>query len=400
MSDYYPYNYEGHPVKQKYPETWPMPSEEVRDMRWKALRKSMERNNLDFLIITPSKGYMPTLSNQLCYISNFVPFANSGLFIIFPLNGDPQMAVTTELGPQFYHIVLETSWIEDVSMSSNPVKDMTGIIKQMKLDKGRGGIVGYKNGVFSAVAYEGLCEALPGVHFEDATPVFGRAQNEVSRSSEEELKYLRKACEILDLAYEAIANALKPGVTEPELWAEAEHAIIKNGGWYGHFMIGAVGPSPVFLRGPATFKTLRQGDVVIFEIDTIYAGIMPQACFALSIGRPREDVEKMFKFCEELYPYTLEQLNKKRTFMDIDVDLNDRIHAKGYEPITPHIHLYNLSYAMPMQSPPQPGDFFTVHPNCCNSEYSAGAKFGDAVRINKDGKVERLNKVPAKLNIV
>ena len=65
MNEYYPYNYQGKPVKQKFPETWPMPSEEVRDMRWKALRESMKKHNLDFLIVTPANGYMPTLTNQL-----------------------------------------------------------------------------------------------------------------------------------------------------------------------------------------------------------------------------------------------------------------------------------------------------------------------------------------------
>lgn len=400
MSGDYPFNYQGRPLKLKYPETWPMPSEEERDRRWNALRKTMRKHNFDFLIVTPPAGYMPTLYSQLCYISNYVPFANNGNYLVFPVEGKPHMAVTTELGPQFYHIVLETSWIDNVTMSSNPAMDLISIIKQLKLEKGRGGIVGYKNGVFPAVAFDALRQGLTDVHFEDATPVFGEAQNDVTRSSEEELAFLRKSSEILDQVYDTIAKTMKPGVTERELWAKAEHAIIKNGGWCGHFMIAAAGPGPLFLRAPATPKTLKQGDVVIFEIDAIYAGISTQACFAFSLGRPREDVAKMYEFCEELYAYAIKQLEKKRTFLEIDMGLNIRVREAGYELNTPHIHLYNLSYSMPMQSPPLPGDFFTVHPNCCNKEYTAGAKFGDAVRITKEGKVERLNKVPAKLNIV
>ena len=392
MSEYCPYTYQGQPVKLKYPETWPMPSEKERDRRWQAIRKSMSTRNLDFLIVSPSFGYMPTLSNQLYYISNYVPFANIGSFLLFPLEGTPQMAVSTELGPQFLHIVKETSWINDVVMSPNPIKDVINKIIQMKLDKGTGGIVAYRNGVFPATAYDALRQGLPNARFEDATPVFGEAQNEVTRSSEEELAFLRKASEILDKAYEAMAATMKLGVTEGELWAAAANAIIKNGGWYASFMIGAVGPGPVFLRAPATSKTLKKGDIAVFEIDTIYGGISPQACFAVSLGQPRKDVEEMAKFCEELYPYTLEQLEKKKTFLEIELDLAKRIHERGYEPITPQIHRYNASFFMPMRSPPQPGDYFTVHPNCCNKEYTAGAKFGDAVRITKDGKVERWQK--------
>ncbi len=400
MSDYCPYTYQGHPVKLEYPDTWPMPSEKERDRRWKAIRKSMSKRNLDFLIVTAPTGYMPTLSSQLCYISNYVPFANQGTYLVFPLEGKPKMAVTTELGPQFLHIVLETSWITDVVMGPNPVKEMIKLIQQMNLGKSRGGIVGYRNGIFSAVAYDALREAFPEAHFEDATPAFGEAQNEVSRNSEEDLAFLKKACEVLDKSFEAMAAIMKPGVTELELWAACESAIIKSGAWNSHFVIGGAGVGPVFLRAPSTFKTLKKGDVAQFEIDAIYGGVSPQVCFSLSAGKPRKDVQEMANLCEELYVSALEQLEKKRTFLEIELDLANRIHKAGWEPITPQIHCYNCSYAMPMQSPAQPGDYFTVHPNCCNKDYTVGAKFGDVVHITKDGKVERLNKTPAKLNII
>lgn len=53
-----------------------------------------------------------------------------------------------------------------------------------------------------------------------------------------------------------------------------------------------------------------------------------------------------------------------------------------------------------MDSPPHPGDNFTVHPNVGNKDYTAGAKFGDTVRIKKDGTVERMQTIPARLNIL
>ena len=108
----------------------------------------------------------------------------------------------------------------------------------------------------------------------------------------------------------------------------------------------------------------------------------------------------MFEFCKELYPFSLGELEKKRTFLDIEQDLGSRIHDAGYEPMTPQIHRYNMSGVMPMSSPPRPGDYFTVHPNVCTKDYTASAKFGDAVRITKEGKVERLQKTPAKLHVV
>jgi Xaa-Pro aminopeptidase len=224
--------------------------------------------------------------------------------------------------------------------------------------------------------------------------------DEVSRTSEEELTLLRKACEILDLSQQAVAEALKPGVRELDLWAAAEQAVITNGGWYPHFMIVTSGPRPIFHRAPASHNVLNPGDIVMFEINVTYAGITAQMSYALSLGRPEREVDEMFAFCKELYDYSLVELEKNRTFMDIEQDLVSRLQRAGYEPMTPQIHRYNLSGVMPMNSPPRPGDYFTVHPNVCTQDYTASAKFGDAVRITLEGKVERLQKTAAKLHVV
>ena len=400
MSEYCPYTYKGYPVEREHTWIFPMPSEKERDRRWDAIRRSMKKHNLDCLIINAPEGFMPTLHNHLYYISNFMPFANHGTYVVFPLEGEPQLGVHNWIGPQFLHISAQTSWIKEIVGSLHPVMDVVNKVKQLKLENGRIGVVDYRAGVFPAVDYNVIRESLPDATLEDATAVFPPAMDEVSRTSEEELAFLRKSSEILDLSYEAVAEALKPGVKECELWAASEHAILKNGGWIGHFVLATSGPNPTFPRAPASHYALKMGDVVIFEINVVYGGIACQICYALSLGRPKREVEEMYELCQELYPFALAELEKNRTFMDIELDLSRRIRDAGYEPMTPQIHIYNQAVVMPMDSPPQPGDYFTVHPNLANKNYTAGAKFGDAVRITKDGKVERLQKTPAKLNII
>jgi Xaa-Pro dipeptidase len=243
-------------------------------------------------------------------------------------------------------------------------------------------------------------ENLPLATFVDASQVLEDAMNEVSRSSEEELQMLRKACEILDLSFEAVIDVFKPGVSECELWAAAEYAILKNGGWYPHNMFITSSPEPLFPRGPASHRRLNPGDIVIFEINVTYGGVSPQIAYALSLGPPKMEVKEMFDFCERLYNIALAELEKRRTFADIELELARLIHEEHGEPMTPQMHIYNMAIAMPMNELPQPGDYFTVHPNLCDRKYTRGAKIGDSVRIMVDGKVERLQKVPVKLHIV
>jgi Xaa-Pro aminopeptidase len=142
------------------------------------------------------------------------------------------------------------------------------------------------------------------------------------------------------------------------------------------------------------------GDIVVFEINVTYGGVTAQICYSLSLGKPERRVEKMHEFCKELYHFSLAELEKNRTFKDIDLDLINRIHSAGYEPQTPQIHIYNSRVSMPMDSLPQPGDYFTVHPNICSKDYTAGAKFGDTIHIMDNGKVERLQKTPTELHII
>jgi Xaa-Pro aminopeptidase len=204
----------------------------------------------------------------------------------------------------------------------------------------------------------------------------------------------------MDLSFSAVAEAFKPGVTECELWGVAEHEILRHGGWYAHFFLGTSGPAPTFHRSPPSMSPLSKGDMVSFEINVTYGGVSPQISYTLSLGHPRKDIEEMFKICDELYKIEFEELEKKKSFMEVEKEIIRRIHDAGYLPMTPQLHIYNMSTTMPMEQPALAGDYFTVHPSIITRDYTAAAKFGDVVRMNSNGKLERLNRTPAKLNIV
>ncbi len=97
-------------------------------------------------------------------------------------------------------------------------------------------------------------------------------------------------------------------------------------------MLVTSGPSPIFPRAPASHSKLNLGDVIVFENNVIYGGILSQTCYALSIGKPEKKTEKMYDFVQELYQFSLEEHGKKKNFGDVEQSLIDRIHKAGYEP--------------------------------------------------------------------
>ena len=400
MTEYYPYNYRGYPQGLEYPWNYPMPSENERDRRWKALRKAMAANDIDCLILGGVSGYIFFPNNYIAYLSNYVPVFNPGTFIVFPADGEALLLLNNSIGPQFQHFAGATSWIREITGSLSPARDIVNKVKSLGLETRRLGLIGYNNGVFPASVNDYLRRNLPRAGFEDVTGVLIGVMNELSRDSQEELAFLRKACEIHDISFQKVTEALKPGVTEKELWAVSEQAIISNGGWSPHFMLVTSGPRPTFVRSPASHHVIVPGDIVMFETNVIYGGVLSQIAYTLSLGEPGPGLIGMFDFCSELYQFAISELEKGRNFGDIEKDIVDRIHQRGYEPMTPQMHIYNASGSMPADSPPRPGDYFTIHPNFSNKEFTLGAKFGDCVRLDQRGKIERLQKTPAKLNII
>ena len=396
---YCPYTYPGYPEGLEYPWIFPMPSEKERDLRWRTIRKAMEREGLDCVIVCTLPVFTPS-SNHLFYISNYVPFGAKGVYVIFPLKGEPRLVINNAIGPQFVHFATETAWIEDIVGTLDPPREIVESIKQLHLQDSRLGVVGYEQGLFPGPVYNALRENLKEAVFFDGTSMLGEAMNEVTRRSLEEPLLVKQACEILDFSFQAVAEVLRPGVTECELWAVAEREIIKNGGWPFHGMFVTSGPRPSFPRVPPSHRTLSRGDVVVFEINASYGGVNPQSCFAISLGVPAKDVQEMFAFCEELYQFSLSELEKQTVFMEIELEIGKRIREAGYEPMTPQIHIFNMSVVMPMEDSPKPGDYFTVHPNFADPRYTMGAKLGDAVRISEQGRLERLQKTEARLHII
>lgn len=400
MSNSDPYNYQGYPSGFESVWKFPLPSRKERDLRWNTIRKFMKKGNLDCLLVGGAFGHVTFPNNNVYYIANFVPFYNPGTYVVFPMEGEPQLCVSSSIGPQFIYCATETSWIKEIVQGLNPAEDIIGKIKKMRLENGALGIVGYNRGVFPAVVNDALRAAFPKAKLVEASAVYNEAMNEVSRTSEEELAFLRKSAEIHDTSFNAVLNIFKPGVDERELWAAAEKAIIENGGWLPHFLMVAAGPSPIFPRAPAGHYKLKKGDLIMFENNVVYGGILSQICFTLSLGRPEKNTARMYDFVDELYELSISEHEKKKNCGDIEQGLMDRIHAAGYEPMTPQIHIYNQSVDMPADSPAQPGDYFIVHPNICTRDFRGGAKFGDTVRVGQDGKLERLQKTPARLHII
>ena len=101
--------------------------------------------------------------------------------------------------------------------------------------------------------------------------VEGQRLLEVARSvkSVEEIECMRRSLAVADIGMQRMRDALRPGLTENELWAELHHANIAHGGEWIETRLLSSGPrtNPWFQEASA--RVIAEGDLVSFDTDMV-----------------------------------------------------------------------------------------------------------------------------------
>jgi len=115
--------------------------------------------------------------------------------------------------------------------------------------------------------------------------------------SPQELAYIHEAARITDIGIEAAYRAMKPGVIELDVWAEADYAMAKAGGEHSSIqkMIGS-GPKSHALHGLAGRRKLEPGDIINIDLCGVFHRYHSNVARCFSIGEPdavvREGVDR------------------------------------------------------------------------------------------------------------
>jgi Xaa-Pro aminopeptidase len=111
--------------------------------------------------------------------------------------------------------------------------------------------------------------------------------------SPQELIYIHEAARITDIGIEAAYRAMKPGVIELDVWAEADYAMAKAGGEHSSIqkMIGS-GPGSHALHGLAGRRKLEPGDLVNIDLCGVVHRYHSYVARCFSIGEPDKVVRE------------------------------------------------------------------------------------------------------------
>jgi Xaa-Pro dipeptidase len=153
------------------------------------------------------------------------------------------------------------------------------------------------------------------------TLVEGQRLMELARSvkNAEEIACMRRSLAVADIGMQRMRDALQPGITENQLWAELHYANIANGGEWIETRLLTAGPrtNPWFQE--SSNRPIRAGELVGFDTDLVgpygYCADVSRTFFC-GPGRPSATQRQLHGLAAEQVAHNCELLRPGCTFQE------------------------------------------------------------------------------------
>lgn len=244
-----------------------------------------------------------------------------------------------------------------------------------------------------------VAHLLPKAHVVSATPVFSRLR---MLKEPAEIDCLRAAARVADAGMAAAAEAIRPGVRETDVAAEAEYAMRKAGaeGWASATYV-ASGWRSAMAHGPASLKMVEQGEVVQVHVAPIVSGYTADLCRTLTVGPVPEEVRRAVKAYRVAQEAGIRAAVPGAPLLGIDAAMTSSLEASGFGGafLRPVFHGVGIEH----EEAPIPGGHAVIHGeekvehveagmvlaigNCGIYRDDFGARMEDTLWVNDTGPV-------------
>lgn len=125
----------------------------------------------------------------------------------------------------------------------------------------------------------------------------GIIENHRLVKDEEEINFIKKACEITDNTFEYVKSILRYGITEKELSFEIERFMIENGAEGIAFdSIVAFGENTSMPHAVPTSRKLESGDIIQLDIGAKYQGYCSDFSRVIFVDEIKEEYREVYDF--------------------------------------------------------------------------------------------------------
>ena len=158
----------------------------------------------------------------------------------------------------------------------------------------------------------------------------------ITLKSQIEIETMREAGRIVGLAHEAVAKAIRPGVTTLELNAVAEKVIRDHGAipsflGYGGFPASICASiNDVLVHGIPDHTRLKDGDIISIDIGAVYKGYHGDSARTHAVGEISDEAKNLMKVTRESLFIGLQQAKPGNRLGDICHAIGEYVESHGY----------------------------------------------------------------------
>jgi Xaa-Pro dipeptidase len=389
---------------------FPQFSKQEMERRYAAVRQEMRKRDLDILIVAGSSARWNEKNANVRYFTEWADRESAVDYLLIPREGEPTLFIW--LGLRLFNAKLAASISDIRGAHPHQAEALIERIKQLGAAEGKIGIDGYDRYIF--IPHNHFVKLKDGLPKADLQNVTGIVESLRAVKSDEEIRFMKKACALADRACYAVADKLKPGMKDYEVYAIIDNAILSGGGEAPLLTLVAStsmkNPTLPFPNIYPSARVINRGDVVLTEISAKYAGYWGQVQKPFAIGKPSERYLDLIKVTQELYRIISESLYPGNTLGNVNALGKKYLKQHNLERVVCFAHgvgmeapeepLIGKMDTWPMDSDQVivPGNAFVVEPNPAVKDKTAGMFLGDTFVVTETGSV-CLNRFPAELTI-
>jgi len=265
------------------------------------LQELMIENNIDLLIVNNREN--------LIYLTGLLEI--ECMAILIPKN-DETVAITLSQDVDF---VQENSGIRTIGYYFPKETLGQKIIEQINTLKIKPSGIGFERYFVDFEVYEKLRNAFDNKIFVNASNLFYKAR---SVKENTEIDYIKKASEIVTIGMNAAIKTAKPGITELDILAEAEYAMLKAGSFGSSFRPQiASGKRSLITHPLATDKKIQYGETVVIHLSSTYKGYCSKISRTIYIGDIDDQSKKFYEMLVILQKLLIDNIKPRMSSNEV-----------------------------------------------------------------------------------
>ncbi|PLX41152.1 MAG: integrase [Deltaproteobacteria bacterium] len=249
--------------------------------------------------------------------------------------------------------------------------------------------VGYEGQNLNCAAFRSLKEKAKSVELCD----LGDAVSKIRQlKGPQEIEKMLAASGLAEEALKEAIRLFKPGVTELEIAAEFQIAVIRRGGKLSFDVIVAGGPNAAMPHAMPGKRKFAEGDLVVVDFGVLLDGYCSDQTVTIPVGRVSDNFLEVYEVVKRAQDAAISAAVPGATLGAVDSAARDVIAAAGFGDYFGHATGHGLGlevHELPVVAPKasevvKEGMVFTVEPGIYIPG-EVGVRLEDVVYINSDG---------------